>query len=157
MSDCYELIVFDLDFTLWDCGGLWCDCTQPPYIRDDAGRVWDSAGREMRLYDGVTELLSSLNYQGYQIALASRTDEPSWANELTRLLELNPWVDYREIYPGSKVKHLKKISKDSGVPLEKMLFFDDEARNIADARDIGVDAVLVKHGLSRELVMARLK
>ena len=25
------LLVFDLDFTLWDAGGTWCDQTKPPF------------------------------------------------------------------------------------------------------------------------------
>lgn len=38
-----KLIVFDLDFTLWNAGGTWCDHTFPPY-RKENNRVIDSQG-----------------------------------------------------------------------------------------------------------------
>ena len=40
----FELVVFDLDFTLWDCGGTWCDCLSPPFMVRDQ-RILDRTGR----------------------------------------------------------------------------------------------------------------
>lgn len=31
MSRKYRLAVFDLDFTVWDAGGVWSDCLLPPF------------------------------------------------------------------------------------------------------------------------------
>lgn len=146
-----ELVVFDLDFTLWDAGGTWCDCTNPPYHRTKAGEVFDSYHRQIRLYDDVITILEKLAKEDIPVALASRTDRPAWANQLTKLLRIDPFIQFREIYPGSKVEHLTNISRDSGVPLEKIVFFDDEHRNIHDTQRMGVSAVYVPNGLNRDL------
>ena len=152
-----KVVVFDLDFTLWDAGGVWCDCTHPPFHRTPAGQVFDSVGREIRLYDESLEILEWMQSCEMQIALASRTGEPSWANQLTRMLGIDPYINYREIYPGSKVSHLNNIRRDAAVDFSEMLFFDDEHRNIEDAASIGVYSIHVPNGISRALVVEALE
>jgi len=36
----------------------------------------------------------------------------------------------KEIYPGSKKTHFAKFTRDTAIPYNEMLFFDDESRNI---------------------------
>lgn len=151
-----SLVVFDLDFTLWDAGGLWCDCTNPPYHQLPDGRVFDSADREIRLYEDVLDILEMLENRGLQIALASRTSAPSWANRLTKLLGIDPFIQYREIYPGSKIQHLNNIARDSAITFGDMVFFDDEHRNIHDAKGIGVESIHVPNGVNYEMVLSAI-
>ncbi len=145
-----ELVVFDLDFTLWDCGGTWCDCLRPPFLKKE-GQFFDSDGRHLTLYSDVLAILDDVDDLGLPMALASRTERPDWARELLKLFGIQDRFPYQEIYPGSKVKHLKKISDLSRVPLDKMLFFDDEHRNLADLRPYGVRCQHVASGMSEEL------
>ena len=51
-----KLIVFDLDFTLWDCVGTWCDCLSPPF-RVRHGHISDRSGRRVSLYDDIHAIL----------------------------------------------------------------------------------------------------
>jgi len=146
-----KLVVFDLDFTIWDAGGVWCDCTNPPYRLDAYGNVFDQTNRHISLYADVIPILEKLREIQIPVAIASRTSAPEWANQLTRMLGIDEFISYREIYSGSKIEHLSRISKESGVMLEEMLFFDDEHRNIVDAHQIGVSAILVENGLDAEL------
>jgi magnesium-dependent phosphatase 1 len=146
-----NLVVFDLDFTLWDAGGLWCDCTTPPYHFNPQGKLVDQGNRHIRLYDDAIPILEKLSSLSIPIALASRTDQPSWANQLTKLLGIDPFVQFREIYPGSKITHLRNLSRESGVSLENIMFFDDEYRNIVDAQKIGVHALLVTSGINASI------
>ena len=146
-----QLVVFDLDFTLWDAGGVWCDCTTPPYHFDANRRLIDRRGRHIRLYDDVLPILERLNELDIPVALASRTEQPTWADQLTRLLRIDSLVQYREIYPGSKIEHLRRIENTSGVSCSDMTFFDDEYRNIKETQQIGVHAVLVSSGISAEI------
>lgn len=150
-----RLFVFDLDFTLWNTGGVWVDCTYPPFQMLN-GEIVDSTGNRMKLYTDTIRILERLKQENKLLAIASRTSEPGWARDLMQLLEIDHYFDYKEIYPASKVKHLSKISEDSGVPFHEMVFFDDEHRNIRDAEAIGIEAVLVKNGIRLPLVVPYL-
>ncbi len=145
-----ELIVFDLDFTLWDCGGTWCDCLSPPFQVSD-GRILDRNGMHVRLYDDVLQILDWTDSKGTSMALASRTEQPSWARELVEMLGIAERFDFAEIYPTSKLKHFNALQRASGTPLENMLFFDDEDRNIREVSELGVTSVFVEDGMSFEL------
>jgi magnesium-dependent phosphatase 1 len=146
-----QLFIFDLDFTLWHLSGTWCDCTWPPYSKKN-GIVVDSTNAHMNMYPETINILQILKDEGYPIAVASRTDQPSWAKELMKLLGIDHFFDYKEIYPSSKVKHLRCIKKNSGYDYHEMVFFDDEYRNITETRKLGVNAVLVENGITSELV-----
>ena len=146
-----HLFVFDLDFTLWDAGGTWCDCTNPPYKVID-GKVYDSNGYYIRLYRDVSEILKSLNKSGKKIAIASRTETPSYARQLMKLLNITPFIHFEEIYPSSKLRHFKSIARDSGLEYSEMVFFDDEHRNIEEVSKLGVECVLVSNGVNNKLI-----
>ena len=144
-----ELVVFDLDFTLWDAGGSWCDCLSPPF-RLESGRVVDRRGLHVRLYPDVMEIMAAMDAAGIPMGLASRTGEPEWARELLGLLGVAGRFGFEEIYPGGKPAHFAELRRQSGVDYHSMLFFDDESRNIRDIDALGVTCVEVRSGLSWE-------
>ncbi len=143
----YELIVFDLDFTLWT-GSTWCDATCPPY-RLKGQYVSDSEGNVMFLFPDVIEILETLKKEGIKMALASRTRQPLWAKELMGLFKIDGYFDYKEIYPGPKTEHFNQLHHISQIPFEKMVFFDDEMRNVSDVAELGVETHLVDEGISK--------
>ena len=57
-----KLVVFDLDFTLWDAGGTWCDHLSQPF-EIISGRIFDSMGTEPKLYPGTIDILEELKYE----------------------------------------------------------------------------------------------
>ena len=94
-----------------------------------------------------------------QIAAASRTHAPDLANTLLKQLQVPPppsprskrawdYFDYLQIFPGDKRTHFNKIQKQSGVPYEEMLFFDDEVRN-RNVESLGVTMWLARDGVTR--------
>ena len=145
-----KLIVFDLDFTLWDCGGTWCDCLSPPFALKQ-GRVVDSGGRHVRFYPDVVSILEFCETNHIVAALASRTEQPEWARQLLQLLDATHRFAFQEIYPSSKRKHFTALGKQSEVGYSQMLFFDDEMRNIREVSDLGVTSIFVQDGLSQEV------
>jgi len=145
-----RLIVFDLDFTLWDCGGTWCDCLSPPF-RVRQQRVEDRTGRHVRLYDDVHAILKHCDDHEISIALASRTGEPDWARQLLGHLDITHRFAFAEIYPSSKLRHFAALQKASGHAYEQMLFFDDEMRNIDEVSGLGVTSIFVRDGMTAEL------
>ncbi len=150
-----KLVVFDLDFTLWNAGGLWCDCTCPPYERKN-GYVYDAEQRKIMLYPDVINILSYLKNKNIKIAIASRTEEPEWAKEILDLFDIRHLFDYEEIFPDRKTTHLKNISQKSGIRYEEMIFFDDEERNIEDVEKLGVKSILLKNGISIDIVQENI-
>lgn len=150
------LVVFDLDFTLWDCGGTWCDHTNPPYYRQN-GMIRDDDGRKIRLYDDVLEILAQLDHQQISMAVASRTSAPDWADELMGLLDIKKYFQYFEIYPGSKISHFRSLQEKTGLKYSDMMFFDDEYRNIEEVSRLGVHAIFVEDGMHMRLLKSHLQ
>ena len=145
------LVVFDLDFTLWDCGGTWCDHTNPPYYKHN-GIVLDDDQRRIMLYPDVKPILDKLNSRNIQLAVASRTGAPDWADELMQLFDIKKYFQHFEIYPGSKINHFKSLQQKTGLKYNDMIFFDDEYRNIEEVGQLGVEVVFVEDGVDIALV-----
>jgi len=112
---------------------------------------------KIKYFKEVPEVLEKLHKLGYKLGIASRTTEIEGANELLNLFNWKKYFDYIEIYPGCKIKHLQKISKDSSYPLSEILFFDDEMRNIRDLESIGVKSILVDDGIDNEVINLGIK
>jgi len=149
MKSSEKLYVFDLDFTLWDAGGTWCDHCHPPFQKTATARgILDASGALIELYPQVIHILETLEKKGCTMALASRTGRPDWASELLHLFRIDRFFIVQEIYPSSKLQHFEKIRKKTGIPYDSMIFFDDEHRNIREVSQLGVDCRLVDNGLS---------
>ena len=141
------LVVFDLDFTLWDAGGTWCDHLSPPFRISSKG-VSDSEGKVVKLYPDAMEIFQVLEDNNTPMAIASRTEEPEWAKLLLELLGIREKFKYEEIFPDSKVTHFKNLQKKSGIEFNRMIFFDDEDRNIKEVGTLGVRCHLIKKGIN---------
>ena len=143
----HHLFVFDLDYTLWDANGSWCDCTYPPYkLIDEIAH--DKYGAKIQLYPDVISILQELQKRKKQIAIASRTASPSNAVQLISLLKFDNFINFQEIFPASKIQHFINIANCSGIHYSQMIFFDDESRNIADVSSLGVECIHVTQGIN---------
>ncbi|CED82524.1 Magnesium-dependent phosphatase [Phaffia rhodozyma] len=146
-----NLVAFDLDYTLdwiwFDLCSLWIDThVTGPFKRtgEELNKVIPRRGDPISFYPDVPEILHKIrrNEDSY-IAACSRTSAPDYAREVLGLLlvpsprsspkdEPKRAIDFfdgKEIYPGSKLKHFKRLHEKTGIPYEEMLFFDDESRN----------------------------
>lgn len=141
-----KIFVFDLDFTLWNAGDTFCSETQPPYSWR-SGKLTDNKGRWIRLYPDTLKVLANLYAENKIIVAASRTHQPAWANELLQLFNIDKYFVRKEIYAGSKITHLQKIHESFNIRYDQIVFFDDEQRNIDDVSTLGVNCVLVNHGI----------
>ena len=95
------------------------------------------------------ERLTSRAWRGVQIAVVSRTNYPEWADECLNLLQyrcgssgelrrLRDAISHFQIYPGDKKTHFKRIQRDSGIDFDRMVFFDNEMRNVRSVAALGV-------------------
>ena len=142
-----ELVVFDLDFTLWDAGGTWCDHLSPPFKVSSKG-VSDARGNIINLYPDAMKIFQVIEGNSIPMAIASRTEEPEWARRLLKLLGIRDKFKYEEIFPGSKVTHFNNLKEKSGIDFDKILFYDDEPRNIDEVSGLGVNCYLVRNGIN---------
>lgn len=149
-----QLVIFDLDYTLWDCG-TYIDHTSPPFVEKE-GHFFDSIGNPLQLYPDVPEILDYLKHENYELGIASRTHAPDLAVKLLKMYNLYHLFNYLEIYPGSKLAHFKSLNKSSGLAYHQMLFFDDEPRNISEVGNLGVQSILVRDGMNMEMMKNQL-
>ncbi|XP_037026343.1 magnesium-dependent phosphatase 1-like [Bradysia coprophila] len=146
--DGLDLIVFDLDYTLWPFYVEYCD---KPFKKTETD-ILDASGNQVKPYPHSTNILQKLSSLGYKIGIASRTSAVKDAAELVNSFEWTQYISYQEIYPTCKVQHFNQFNKQSGIPFERMLFFDDEEHNVADINGIGAVAILVDSGVSDSVV-----
>lgn len=120
----------------------------------------DKRGTSVRLLGAIPDIFDEVVSwgNGARLAIASRTDEPSWAREILGKFRsssgasleslLDP--DLVEMYKGSKKDHSENIRKKSGVDFSQMIFFDDDPVKIRDVASIGVISVLTPEGVTRQ-------
>eukprot|EP00958_Prasinococcus_capsulatus_P017967 scaffold2063_cov401-Prasinococcus_capsulatus_cf.AAC.22 len=107
MAACTQ-VVFDLDNTAWTPemyelrGGS-------PFTKDEkTGIVRDWTGEQVQLFpaarEALAEIVSHSEWEGTQVAVASRTTHTSWARECMSLLEVLPGVTMDEVETSSLLR-----------------------------------------------------
>jgi len=121
----------------------------------------------VRLYDGARRALRTLAtdpaYRDIVLAVASSSLEPSYSRACLRSLEVVPGVTVRDmltydqigrtgVLSSSKLTHFRELQKDSGVPYDEMLFYDDcnWGDHVGDLEALGVTGQRTPNGLQFE-------
>lgn len=176
-----RLIVFDLDGCLWKPEMYelaWRGMGHAPFefMNDNKTRMKSQLNSVVQLIGDVAELMDELVLDYHHptatatiiplLAISSRCDEPIWARELLSKMTLprsgktlqeaitGPW----EISKDAKVHHFERISKQTGIPLKEMVFFDNESQNCKSVSRMGVTVGYTPQGVTRsifEQTMAR--
>ena len=144
-----QLVVFDLDHTLWHRprfrGG-------PPWAAVDDGLsgVRSSTGEVLDLFPASRLALLELAGAGVPVAVASRMHRPAWALQWLSLLRLEDGgrtaadvIGPVVIRDGPKPNHVREIHRQTQVPFERMLFFDDHADDCRRVEALGCTSVYV--------------
>lgn len=146
------MIVFDLDNTVW---------TPELYQLRSLQRQGKlpKAGRDVKLFPGAKAILNSIRkdrqkWSGVKFAVASRTNQPEWAHHLLADFGIDDLFEYAEIFPRDKVAHFRNLRQASGIPYDRMLFFDDSRDgnwgNCVPVSQLGVLSVHCPVGLRTE-------
>ena len=126
-----DLIVFDLDRTVWSSSSR------------------NGAPTDVRLLPGAKSILDTIPTLKANNAtmFAVASNNTNWGKSILQQFQIAHLFDYIEIHSGSKVVHFKYLRRKSGVPFNRMLFFDDR-KEITDAvSNLGVLAVHCPCGL----------
>lgn len=167
-----KLIVFDLDGCLWkpEMYELSWYGKGSPFSPDEKGNMISSSGDKVYLLGNVRGIFTELYTQqqstdtDVSVGVSSRTDAPDWARELLDkfLLEdaMTPMASVLNgpivISYDSKTKHFRRISSESGIALEDMIFFDNERGNCVDVAKLGVTVAYVPNGVTNKLYQAAI-
>ena len=125
-----KLVVFDLDDTVWT-PEMWEMTGGFRYQPLGSTRVVDKAGTQLRLHPGaelaIREIKSSQKWidAGTEIAYASRTDCPEWANDALKFMVVSKGTtladaaSHAEIYPvRSKTEQFERLRRKAAVEYE---------------------------------------
>jgi magnesium-dependent phosphatase 1 len=93
-----------------------------------------------------------------KVAISSRTDEPSWAYQCMKWLEVSDGTPlYKcfdqnliEISYADKSKHFESLHRKTGIAFEDMAFFDNEFWNIKSVSNLGVKCFHTPNGMTHE-------
>lgn len=149
-----EIVVFDLDYTLWP---FWCETKtkwDEPVLYPDALAIIDAVRSFVHVVSHQLPV-TVIRSKNLKVAAASRTPTPQIANvfldklggkvvSVMRLddmcLDLRQRFDSIALIPASSgwdhstaqkdTAHFPKIQRETGIEYTKMLFFDDEQQNI---------------------------
>jgi len=120
----------------------------------------------VRLYEGARRTLRELalnpRYRGIILACASSSLEPSYSHACLDKLEVLPDLTLRDMFTYDQVgrtgklsprktTHFRELRLESGVPYDKMLFYDDcnWGDHVGDLRDaLGVVGQRTPNGLT---------
>lgn len=132
--------------------------------------VTDGRGVPITIFDGASHALSEINKMNkencsIQVAISSRTDEPSWAYQCMKWLvvadgtPLHKCFDDNliEISYADKSKHFESLNRKTGIDFEDMVFFDNEFWNIQSVGKLGVKCFHTPNGMTQEAWNQALK
>lgn len=141
----------------------------PSWELDDGYSSADGYGSDtVHLYDGARRTLRELalnpKYRGVVLACASSSLEPAYSHACLDHLEILPDLTLRGMFAYDqigrtgkltprKTTHFRELHQESGIPYDRMLFFDDcnWGDHIGDLRDcLGVVGQRTPNGLTFE-------
>ncbi|CAE8585171.1 unnamed protein product, partial [Polarella glacialis] len=155
-----EVLVFDLDDTLWE-GDV--DMTSGPPFRPEGGSdglVTARDGDSLRMFQHAEEIFSWIEASGLRAAVASHTSQGPWAEVLLATLKTERGTSYSSIAAikemhraetvanRSKAVHLRKIAQRAGCELHDMVFFDNMSHNVEDGESVHVTSCFTPQGLT---------
>ena len=160
------LVVWDLDaccwapemYELWGGGAPFKQNATTPN-----NTLTDKAGRTVQLLGDVAACWAECHARQEAgellVGVASRCDEPAWGRECLKKFVVKPNLSMMdvvtearcEIYGGSKQGHLRALQQKTGIPFERMCFFDDQTGNVRDVAALGVHAFHTPDGVTKAI------
>lgn len=143
---------------------MWRGGGAPFTHGDDVGSVLiDKVGATVRLLGISAEVLHEVRnhsqWQETKIAIASTTDEPSWAFECLNKFKTSPGqenfitcFDSIQVFHDNKRVHFQNMKKEyPNIEYSEMMFFDNQMNNIKDVSKLGVHCVFCPDGITENI------
>ena len=142
---------------------------------EDPNVLLTKRGEPVQLLGNVRDVMRELHtdpkWEDTLICVSSRTDQPDWARELLTKFQVQDtgsddgsssfvlddvFNGPRVLASDSKVQHFQRISKETGISLEDMIFFDNEYGNCERVSELGVTVGYCPNGVENEIWQAAL-
>jgi magnesium-dependent phosphatase 1 len=158
------MIVFDLDNTLWtpELYQLQRKLQHRANNKKTPLAGTPLAGTDIHLFPGAQYAIEAIRngeFPNTKFAVASRTQQVDWANDLLDQFHVRDIFDYVEIFPAHKKAHFKNIAHASGISYSDMLFFDDardgKYGNCESVAELGVLSVHCPNGMETKEVFTK--
>ena len=167
-----KLVALDLDGTVWhpDMYMLWGGGAPFKVSGDGTRRLLDKSGQRVELLGIAGHIIYEVKHEpkwtanDTKLAWVSTCDEPRWADECLRKFKASPYgkqepliplkqlADDEHIYDaGTKQVHFKRLHRDTGVPFDQMIFYDNQMNNISSVSRLGVHCVYCPDGLTEHI------
>jgi len=186
-----QLVVFDLDYTIWQPEMYQLNGPPKLISLDEFQGKQNRKSKKVSLsipqgsttihqnkiatdrrgkvpitiFDGASHALCEINRMKkdtpIQVAISSRTDEPSWAYQLMKWLVIDDkgttlskcFADDNliEISYSDKTTHFESLNRKTGIDFENMAFFDNEHWNIQSVSQLGVKCYHTPNGMTRNV------
>ncbi|MFB0562772.1 MAG: magnesium-dependent phosphatase-1 [Candidatus Lokiarchaeia archaeon] len=137
-----KLIIFDADETLWTMDRGFASLLTPPLKRTGIDSLVDAESKELRLFNGVRDLLNILKEKEILLSIASSNHyDPNMVEECLKTLELDfftyPQINYRD--KGENVRNLLILLKEKlgeDINFEETIFVDDSKAHIFNVKNL---------------------
>jgi phosphoglycolate phosphatase len=117
-----------------------------PFLSSEFLNAYRSLSKQIRLFDGISELLSQLKSRGYELAVISSNSEKN----IFEILHENQVTDISKVYCSTslfgKDRLIKGFLKKYNLKKDEILYIGDEQRDIIACKNTGVKIVWVAWG-----------
>ena len=154
------VFAFELDNTLWECGGERHDKLESPFEKKSviSGLIKDKRGKKLYPYPGIKTILSQIKDSGYTIVFMATTEKPECTRQLLKITEIDHFPDISLFNKDNKKDQINKLMADTGSKPEDIIYFDSSRENTHQVKPIGVNTFLIPdEGLTHDTFMVVMK
>lgn len=127
-----------------------------PFISRYVRRLFGRNTHQVKLFDGVSEMLAQIEAIGIPLALVTSNSEANARAVLgpDNAARFSWWACGASLF--GKAPKFRKIVRASGIPVGQMVSLGDETRDIDAAREVGIRAGAVLWGYAEPEAFAHL-
>lgn len=149
--------LFELDFTLWDCGDIPHSRLHLP-LQKNMHMVKDQAGKLVNASQDIFRIMDELKEAGYGIGYLASSPIPECTEKLLSYLGLEPYPDKVIFTDQNRKDQFKAFMEETGATADKMIYFDSSRENVEIAKSLNIISFLIPNeGLTYDTYKLALK
>lgn len=154
------IFAFELDNTLWECGGERHDKLEAPFEKKSVigGLIKDKMGKRLYPYPEIKTILSQIKDSGYTIAFMATTGKPECTRQLMEITEIDHFPDISIFNEDNKKDQINMLMAETGSTPGEILYFDSSRENTRQLKPMDINTFLIPdEGLTHDTFMVAMK